>query len=44
MVDDMYSFEEIASLFYTNDSKVLIDILIRQLSDLSMGDSVSKSN
>ncbi|GLV41728.1 uncharacterized protein CBL_00341 [Carabus blaptoides fortunei] len=35
---DMFGKESTASLFYTNDVKVLIDIIVRQLSDLSPGD------
>jgi len=41
MFVDLFSLPETASLFYTNDNKVLIDILVRQLSDLSPGDPVS---
>lgn len=41
MFVDLFSSPQTASLFYTNDNKVLIDILVRQLSDLSPGDSVS---
>lgn len=41
MFVDLYSTVETADLFYTNDNKVLIDILVRQLSDLSPGDHVS---
>ena len=41
MFVDLFSTPETASMFYTNDNKVLIDILVRQLSDLSAGDSVS---
>lgn len=36
---DMYNLPVTASLFYTNDNKVLIDIIVRQLSDLSAGES-----
>uniref|UniRef100_A0A1B6DI14 SH3 domain-containing protein n=2 Tax=Clastoptera arizonana TaxID=38151 RepID=A0A1B6DI14_9HEMI len=35
---DLFSTDKTASLFYTNDIKVLIDIIIRQLSDISPGD------
>lgn len=38
----MFYREKTASLFYTNDIKVLIDIVVRQLSDLSPGDKVRK--
>lgn len=40
---DLFATRETAALFYTNDNKVLIDILVRQLSDLSAGDAVSQS-
>lgn len=36
----MFHQESTAGLFYTNDIKVLIDIVVRQLSDLSPGDIV----
>lgn len=38
---DLFSNAQTAALFYTNDTKVLIDIIVRQLADLSPGDSVS---
>lgn len=41
MLVDLFSAPETTLLFYTNDIKVLIDILVRQLSDLSAGDVVS---
>jgi hypothetical protein len=41
MLVDLFSVPETTTLFYTNDVKVLIDILVRQLSDLSPGDVVS---
>lgn len=37
---DLFSIQETSNLFYMNDIKVLIDILVRQLSDLSAGDPV----
>lgn len=40
MLVDLFSKPETAGLFYTNDNKVLIDILVRQLSDLSAGNPV----
>ena len=40
MLVDLFSIPETTALFYTNDIKVLIDILVRQLSDLSPGDVV----
>lgn len=39
---DLFSLQETTNLFYTNDIKVLIDILVRQLSDLSAGDQRRK--
>lgn len=41
MLVDLFSIPLTASMFYTNDVKVLIDILVRQLSDLCCGDPVS---
>lgn len=38
---DVFGKEATANLFYTNDTKVLIDIVVRQLSDLSASDKVS---
>ncbi|XP_036140325.1 NCK-interacting protein with SH3 domain isoform X3 [Monomorium pharaonis] len=35
---DLFSNDTIASLFYTNDVKVLIDIILRQLFDMFPGD------
>lgn len=43
MFVDLFATRETAALFYTNDNKVLIDILVRQLSDLSAGDPVSET-
>lgn len=37
---DLFSKVETANLFYTNDVKVLIDIIVRNISDLSPGDKV----
>lgn len=37
---DLFSKSSTANLFYTNDVKVLIDIIVRQLADLSPGDQV----
>lgn len=39
---DLFSNSHTAELFYTNDVKVLIDIIVRQLSDISPGDTVSQ--
>jgi hypothetical protein len=41
---DLFSASQTAALFYTNDTKVLIDIIVRQLADLSPGDNVSFNN
>lgn len=38
---DLFSRKPTADLFYTNDVKVLIDIVVRNITDLSPGDSVS---
>lgn len=38
---DLFSSDKTAALVYTNDIKVLIDIIVRQLTDLSPGDTVS---
>lgn len=38
---DLYAAPATAELFYTNDVKVLIDIVVRNISDLSPGDNVS---
>lgn len=43
MFVDLFSSPDTSNLFYTNDNKVLIDILVRQLSDLSPGEPVSCS-
>ncbi|XP_055629892.1 NCK-interacting protein with SH3 domain [Toxorhynchites rutilus septentrionalis] len=42
MLVDLFSRTETASIFYTNDQNVLIDILVRQLSDLSAGEPIRK--
>ncbi|KAJ6638766.1 NCK-interacting protein with SH3 domain [Pseudolycoriella hygida] len=42
MFVDLFIAPETANLFYTNDNKVLIDILVRQLSDLSAGDPLRR--
>ncbi|XP_018561929.1 NCK-interacting protein with SH3 domain isoform X2 [Anoplophora glabripennis] len=38
LFNDLFSRRSTASLFYTNDIKVLIDIIVRNISDLSPGD------
>lgn len=35
---DLFATNETASLFYTNDIKVLIDIILRQLFDIAPGE------
>lgn len=42
MLVDLFSRPETASIFYSNDQSVLIDILVRQLSDLSAGEPIRK--
>ncbi|XP_059615007.1 NCK-interacting protein with SH3 domain [Phlebotomus argentipes] len=42
MIVDLFGAPETASLFYSNDNKVLIDILVRQLSDLSPEDPLRR--
>lgn len=41
MFIDIFSVAETAAMFYTNDTKVLIDIIVRQLTDLCAGNPVS---
>lgn len=41
IIYDLFTCDKTAALFYTNDIKVLIDIIVRQLNDLSPGDEVS---
>lgn len=43
-LSDLYSCRQTANLLYTNDAKVLIDIIVRQLSDLSAGNQVGLLN
>ncbi|KAH8421378.1 hypothetical protein KR009_003668 [Drosophila setifemur] len=40
MFIDIFSLPDTAGMFYTNDIKVLIDIVVRQLSDLDAGSTV----
>lgn len=40
---DLFDKESTANLFYTNDIKVLIDIVVRNISDISPGDKVRHS-
>ena len=40
LTSDLYSSASTADLLYTNDAKVLIDIVVRQITDLSPGDMV----
>lgn len=44
MFIDIFSHSDTAGMFYTNDIKVLIDIVVRQLSDLDAGNAVSRPN
>lgn len=44
LVIDLFSRKKTAEHFYTNDVKVAIDIIVRQLADLSPGDVVSISD
>jgi len=39
-VTDLFRDKPTSSLLYTNDAKVLVDIIIRQLTDLQPGDEV----
>ena len=39
---DLFSDPAIARLFYTNDVRVLVDIVARNLADLSPGDPVRR--
>lgn len=40
MFYDLFSSDKTAALVYTNDIKVLIDMIVRQLTDLSPGEAV----
>ena len=42
MLMDLFSHSTTASLFYTNDLLVVIDIITRQLTDLNPDDKVTK--
>lgn len=44
LVNDLFSRKKTAEHFYTNDVKVAIDIIVRQLADLSPGDTVTTSH
>ncbi|XP_076073672.1 NCK-interacting protein with SH3 domain-like [Mytilus galloprovincialis] len=43
-VTDLYRDKSTASLLYTNDAKVLVDMIIRMLTDLQPGDEVRTNN
>lgn len=43
ILQDMYSRPETSFILYTNDAKVLIDIILRHLIDLSPGDEVQET-
>ena len=40
ILQDMFSNKETSGIFFTNDLMVLIDIILRQLTDLADGDKV----
>ena len=40
-VTDLYSDKSTAGLLYSNDARVLVGIIVRQLTDLSPGDKVA---
>ncbi|XP_061389219.1 NCK-interacting protein with SH3 domain [Musca vetustissima] len=42
MFIDIFSVAETAAMFYTNDTKVLIDIIVRQLTDLCAGNPMRR--
>lgn len=41
-LQDLFSQPETSKFFYTNDMKVLLDIITRNLTDLSSGEKVSE--
>ncbi|CAC5411706.1 unnamed protein product [Mytilus coruscus] len=43
-VTDLYRDKSTSSLLYTNDAKVLVDMIIRMLTDLQPGDEVRTNN
>lgn len=43
MMRDMYATHATASNFYTNDERVVCDIIIRQLTDLPSDDKVRRT-
>ena len=40
LLSDLYSSQQTSGLLYTNDARVLIDIVLRQITDLSAYDQV----
>lgn len=44
MLHDVFSSQMTSGLFFTTDLMVLIDIIVRQLSDLPAGDEVSRKH
>jgi len=40
LLHDLYSDESTANLLYTNDADIVINVIIRQLTNLSAGDEV----
>lgn len=43
-LQDVFASGETADIFYRTDMMVMIDIAVRQISDLSPGDKVSSSD
>ena len=43
-LSDLYSSQQTSGLLYTNDARVLIDIVLRQITDLSAHDQVCHSH
>ena len=43
-MSDLYSSQQTSGLLYTNDARVLIDIVLRQITDLSAHDQVCHSH
>lgn len=43
-LQDVFSSRDTADMFYSSDMMVMIDIAVRQISDLSPGDKVTTNN
>jgi len=43
VLQDMYSSAGTASVLYTNDAKVLLDIILQRLADLSPGEKANNN-